>query len=80
MQIGVLVVRDNELDVGDDEVALSKVAEGGTCAGGGHTDGHGNNSRDGNGIFHVETRNWTFERLNLLGYCWICLASGTPDD
>ena len=33
MEIGVLVVRDDELDVGDDEVASSEVAEGGTCAG-----------------------------------------------
>ena len=27
MEIGVLVVRDDELDVGDDEVASSEVAE-----------------------------------------------------
>ncbi len=33
MEIIVLVVRDDELDVGDDEVASSEVAEGGICMG-----------------------------------------------
>ena len=33
MEIGVLVVSDNELDVGDDEVALSEVAKVGERAG-----------------------------------------------
>jgi hypothetical protein len=33
VEIGVLVVRDNELDVGDNEVASSKVAEVGKCMG-----------------------------------------------
>ena len=32
-EIGVLVVRDDKLDVGDDEVTSSEVAEVGECAG-----------------------------------------------
>ena len=31
MEIIVLVIRDDELNVGDDKVALSKVAEKGGC-------------------------------------------------
>ncbi len=33
MEIVVLVVRDDELNMGDDEVALSEVAKEGGCAG-----------------------------------------------
>ena len=32
MEIGELAIRDNKLDVGNDEVALSEVAEVGECA------------------------------------------------
>ena len=44
----MLVVRDDELDVGDNEVASSEVAEGGTGAGRdgrSHADRPGNDSR-----------------------------------
>jgi len=33
VEVGVVAVRDNELDMGDDEVASSDVAEGGNFAG-----------------------------------------------
>ncbi len=33
MEIIVLIVRDDKLDVGDDKVASSEVAKGGTCVG-----------------------------------------------
>ena len=33
MEIGVLVVSDNKLDMGDDEVASSEVAKVGECVG-----------------------------------------------
>jgi len=79
----VLVVSDNELNVRDDEVASSEVAEGGTCAG--RTGqvmwiGPGATPIDGNGIIHVEAQNRTSEELEMPGYCWIQRISGTPVD
>jgi hypothetical protein len=72
VEIGELIVRDDELDVGDDKVASSEVAEGGTRAGR-NADRPGNNSRvDGIGTIHVKGRNRTAESrkcLNIAGYC-----------
>ena len=63
MGIALVVVRDNELDVGDDEAASSDIAEGGTArkARGSHVDGPGNNSMMGVITIHVGERNRTSE-------------------
>jgi len=79
----VLIIRDDELDMRDDEVTLSEVAEGGTCIG--RTGqvtwiGPGATPVDGNGIIHVEARNRTSEELEMPGYCWIQRISGMPVD
>ena len=79
----MLVVSDNELNVRDDEVASSEVAEGGTYTG--RTGqvmwiGPGATPVNGNGIIHVEARNRTSEELEMPGYCWIQQISGTPVD
>jgi hypothetical protein len=83
VEINKLIVRDDELDVGDDEVASSEVAEGGTCAG--RTVevtriGPGTTPVDDIGTIHVGERNRTSEELDILEYCWILRSSGTPVD
>jgi hypothetical protein len=64
VEICELVIRDNELAVGDNEVALPEVAEGGTCVG--RTIevtqiGSGTTPDDGIGAIYVEERNGTSE-------------------
>ena len=74
MEISVLVVRDNEDDVGDDGVASSGVAEGGTCAGRTREVtriGLGTTPVDGIGAIHVESRNRTSEELGTVGNSWV---------
>ena len=70
----MLAVRDNELDVGDNEVVSSDVAEGGTA-----WEGQGKSRRwaweqlplMGVLTFHVEGRNQTSEGLGTVGLSWI---------
>ena len=83
MEKGELVVRDDELTVGDDEVASSEVAEGGTCAGRAvevTRMGPGTTPDDSIGVIHVEERNRTSEELYIAEYCWISQTPGTPVD
>ena len=64
----MLIVRDDELNVGDNEVASSEVAEGGTCAG---RPGEVTRICPGttpvaiNGAIHVQTRDRTSEELGI---------------
>jgi hypothetical protein len=64
VEICELIVRDNELAIGDDKVVSPEVAEGGTCAG--RTMevtriGPGTTPNDGIGAIHVEEQNQTFK-------------------
>jgi hypothetical protein len=74
VEIGVLAVRDDELDVGDDEVALSDVAEGGTAREGqGKSRGWAREQLPLKGAItiHVDGRNRTsdsWEQLDIAGY------------
>src|SRR6266576_2956489 len=71
----MLAVRDDELDVGDDEVALSDVAEGGTAREGrGKSRGWAWEQLPLKGAIttHMEGRNRTsesWEQLDAAGYC-----------
>ena len=81
MEISVLVIRDDEDDVGDDGVTSSGVAEGGTCAGRSREVtriGLGTTPIDGIRAIHVESWNRTSEELGTVGNSWVLRIQGTP--
>jgi hypothetical protein len=80
VEIGKLAVRDDELDVGDNEVTSSDVAEGGTAREGrGKSRGWTREHLPLMGVMtlHVEGRNRTSEGLGIVGYSWIVRIPGT---